>query len=441
MTSSFPTDQIHWRGVRFQDPAGRVFEFEGEYFRAIYPASVAHIRGLFEKGIVQPLIERGLLVPTELTPHTLPGFGLLLKHRAAPFALRPHEWARPALRDSASAFLDLNLSLLPHGLGTMDAHLANFAQFDACRPVWLDFGSISPLTKAATALAEYRTALSNPLQLFARAAALARPVHALLRSGGIDDAELAALGGTPGPSLKPTSGIFGRFQKPPTLPGLRERLLRTERERLPASFPAPQTAWADYRAEDTLPANYDNLTGRKLAILNVIKRLQPKRVADLASNSGTFTFLAARHGASVLALDFDENALDQLYATARATSIPLNVTCGLSDLTKPREVAANADLAIALAVTHHLALGQRYPFSYILERLAAFTKDALLVEFMPNGLGGAAGPGPDPLPDWYSEPQFLAALRERFNIVEIVDYPRDPAHSPRTLILARGVST
>lgn len=436
----FPTDRIHWLGVRFQDPAGRVFECDGEYYRAIYPDSVAHIRDLFENGVVQPLIERGLLVPTQLTPHMLSGFGLVLKHRSAPFALRPQEWVRPALRDAAQTFLDLNLALLPHGLGTMDAHLANFAQFDACRPTWLDFGSISPLTKAATALTEFRTVLGNPLQLFARDAALARPVHALLRGGGISDTELAALGGNPGPPLKHSSGIFGRFRKTPTLPELREQLLHSERERLPASFPAPQTTWADYRTEDTLPANYDDLTGRKRAILDIIKRLQPKRVADLASNSGTFTFLAARHGAAVLALDFDENALDLLYTTARATSIPLQVTCGLSDLTKPREATADVDLAIALAVTHHLALGQRYPFSYIIERLAAFTKDALLVEFMPNGLGGAAGPSPSPLPEWYSEALFLTALRERFSSVEVVNYSRDPSHSLRTLILARGVT-
>ncbi len=437
MTSSFQADRIRWRGVRFQDPAGRVFEHKGEFYRAIYPGSVAHIRGLFEKGIVQPLIERGLLVPTEITPHTLPGYGLVLKHRAAPFALRPHEWARPALRDAARTFLDLNLALLPHGLGTQDAHIANFAQLDACRPTWLDFGSIVPLKKAATALAEFRAALANPLQLFASRAALARPVHALLRSGGIDDTELAALGGAPGPALKPVPSIFARFQKLPTLPVIRERLLRSEKERLPASFPSPQTTWADYRTEDTLPANYDGLTGRKRAILNVIQRLQPKRVADLASNSGYFTFLAARHGASVLALDYDENALDLLYASARTTSIPLQVTCGLSDLTKPREVAAEADLAIALAVTHHLALGQNYPFTYIVERLAAFTNAALLVEFMPNGLGGAAGPTPNPLPEWYSEEKFLAALRERFSSVEVIGYESDPAHSPRVLILAQ----
>jgi hypothetical protein len=106
------------------------------------------------------------------------------------------------------------------------------------------------------------------------------------------------------------------------------------------------------------------------------------------------------------------------------------------------EVAGRADVVIALALVHHLALAQGMSFQEVVRQLASLTSRDLVVEFMPNGLGGTPQnprPVPDPLPDWYQLDAFLAALRKSFTTVEVVDYERPDADSIRTLVLCRGV--
>jgi hypothetical protein len=63
------------------------------------------------------------------------------------------------------------------------------------------------------------------------------------------------------------------------------------------------------------------------------------------------------------------------------------------------------------------------------------TEKRLITEFMPNGLGGAAGISPDPLPADYTLASFLEALRKEFHRVDVVDYEQASKHSPRILIV------
>src|SRR4030095_1099647 len=111
--------QVNWLRSRNMDPNGRVFRFEGDYYRAIYPHRVAHVLELFDKGVVRELTESGFLIPTERTDWSLPGYGLILKHRRLPWATKSFEWPWGLVRDAALVALDINLALLPYGLGTV----------------------------------------------------------------------------------------------------------------------------------------------------------------------------------------------------------------------------------------------------------------------------------------------------------------------------------
>ena len=125
----------------------------------------------------------------------MPGYGLVLHHRRAPFAFVTgiFQWPRSLLRDAAQVYLEMNRDLAKQGLCLLDGHGANFAQLDCCRPVWLDFGSIVPLETARAGLDAFRRFFTNPLTLLARSSAAGRIVRTLLREGGLDDRELSAL--------------------------------------------------------------------------------------------------------------------------------------------------------------------------------------------------------------------------------------------------------
>lgn len=445
--TSLPPDKLRWLGVRFLDPSGRVFEFEGEFYRAIYPDKVAHVRKLFDSGIVARLVERGLLIPTEITPLELSGYGLVLHHRRVPFTIRGGDWPRSLLRDAGRVVLELNLELLRDGFCTLDAHSANIGQIDCCRPVWLDLGSIATVPKRNTGLAEFRRCYTNPLRLLARSPQLGRLARTLISDGGVSDEEMSALAGV--------VGFLAKAQRHPRVAKLlkrakdalpreadgikaREQLLRAELEKIDVTFPPLSTQWGGYHQSAALPASYDDQTStRRQTILRLLRELKPRRVLDLACNEGFFSFMAARQGCEVLAVDYDEGAVESLYTTARQCREPLQVTAACYDLLKPRRAIPQGELVFALALTHHLSITQQFPFSHIAALLAGYTTDALITEFMPNGVGGHT-PKPDPLPAWYTLENYMEAFRPHFASVERVEYPIDPTVSPRVMILCRG---
>jgi SAM-dependent methyltransferase len=444
-----PPERVEWLTEFLFDTTGRVFRYEGEIYRAIYPQAVARVEALFTSGVIDEVVASKLLVPTERTALSLEGYGLVLKHRHLPFITAATEWCRSFLREAGRVYLDLNTVLARHGLCTIDAHPGNYGQMGCCRPVWLDFGSITPLESADAGLAQFRRFFTNPLTFAAKNAVLTRFTRAINFTGGISDEELAAIGESDSLANRVASAIGSRLRS--ILPreknagadsGARISLLDKHREELDAFvFPELETTWGDYHPASHLEGDVDLYgTPRRAAILRTIERLKPRRVIDLASNAGFYSVFAAKTGAEVLAVDYDEAAVERLFAFSRTPKAEgLQITCACCDVTRPtvlrNPMPREADLVLALALTHHLALGQKCTFSKIASLLAPYCSDSLLVEFMPCGLGGNV-PKPDPLPTWYNLENFMEALRTHFGSIEIVAENKEPQW--RVLILARN---
>jgi len=449
-----PLRGSHWLTGMLFDPTGRVFYHEGSIYRSIYPSATARVRGMFQSGLIRELIERGLLIPTELTDIEVPDGGVILHHQRVPFLTMGYEWSRPQLRDAALAWLDLNLALAPHGLATIDAYWGNFAQTKLCQPTWIDFGSIVELKCGDQGLTEFCRYYRNPLLLATRSSGLARLTRAVNQTGGLNDYELSSLAFAMAPfggrklqncfdrlkrGWRRLRARFGATARPG--PEKRAELLRRLRDEIGGlRFPEMGTPWGDYHPSalfqdaDSLPPDT-----RRSAVLATLDRLRPRRVIDLASNAGFYSFYAARLGADVLAVDHDEKAIERLYTFARTCARPLSVTCACGDVMRPpherTSLRREADLVLALALTHHLTLSQGFSFPSVLDTLARHTTDKLLVEFMPHGLGGTA-PKPHPLPAWYRREHFEQELSARFHRVSIVTENQLPQW--RVLYLAEG---
>jgi len=94
-----------------------------------------------------------------------------------------------------------------------------------------------------------------------------------------------------------------------------------------------------------------------------------------------------------------------------------------------------SDLVLALALSHHLFFTCKFNFDYIAKCFSSYSREFLITEFMPNGMGGASGPNPDPLPGHYNLEEYVRCLSKYFGEVEIIEYDKPANHSPRTLIL------
>src|ERR1043166_1328914 len=142
--------QLHTNEVAFHpsskatDPNGRLFEWQGQLYRAIDQRHAAFCRDLFSKGVIDRLSSKGLIVDTELQSLVLDGYELVLKHRKIPFVSYPYEWTGTMLKDAALLQLHLELELLAYDLTLQDAHPWNIV-FDGAQPVFTDIGSLSPV--------------------------------------------------------------------------------------------------------------------------------------------------------------------------------------------------------------------------------------------------------------------------------------------------------
>jgi ribosomal protein L11 methylase PrmA len=118
-------------------------------------------------------------------------------------------------------------------------------------------------------------------------------------------------------------------------------------------------------------------------------------VWDLGANVGVFSRLACAQGAQTLAFDLDPAAVEQNYLACKAEKLE-NLLPLILDLTNPspglgwqnherRALSERgpADLIMALALVHHLAISNNVPLSEIAAFFASLG-EWLIIEFVPK---------------------------------------------------------
>src|ERR1051325_8708133 len=104
---SIPSSEVIFHPHSFGDNAGRLFWRGAQLCRGIHPEHARFFARLFRDGVVQSLVERGLLIESELTDLTVDQYPMVVKHRAVPFISSPNEWCAAMLKDAALTIIDL----------------------------------------------------------------------------------------------------------------------------------------------------------------------------------------------------------------------------------------------------------------------------------------------------------------------------------------------
>ncbi len=115
----------------------------------------------------------------------------------------------------------------------------------------------------------------------------------------------------------------------------------------------------------------------------------------MGANTGYFSNIAVKNGAEVISFDVDFGALEQNYKKIKEENLKKLLPL-FSDLTNPTPALGwenderyslfqrgPADLCLALALIHHLAITKNVPFNYL---ASCFSKmgNYLIVEFVPK---------------------------------------------------------
>jgi SAM-dependent methyltransferase len=167
-------------------------------------------------------------------------------------------------------------------------------------------------------------------------------------------------------------------------------------------------------------------------VSEALRELAPKSVLDVGCNTGHFSFMAARSGASVVAIDFDPVVVGQVWR--QASSEHLDVLPLVVNLARPSPAVGwrneecpsfldrargKFDAVFMLAVLHHMLVSERVPLASILDLAAELTRDALIIELIEpqDSMFRRLTRGRDDLHKDLNVSTFESACRQRFYIV------------------------
>ncbi len=448
----------------FRDPSGFIFERDGTLYRQVNRFYRADYDLLVGSGLDRALIDDGLLIPhreVDAEPSDRASVYKVLRPDRVPFVSYPYEWCFGQLKAAALLTLEIQRRAMERGMSLKDASAFNI-QFVGGRPIFIDTLSFEAYREGEPWVAYrqfcrhflatmalmgrsdvrlnqlFRTSLDGvPLDLASRILPwksrldLRLLIHIHLHAG----AENAYASGPP-------TKVRGFSRR--ALLGLVDSLAATVRS---LRWEPRGTEWADYYGA----TNYtDAATIRKLELVSgFLDEARPSTVWDLGANTGRFSRLAADRGASTVAFDVDpacvERHFREVAGRGEANILPLRM-----DLTNPSPslgwdhwerasmiARGPADVAMALALIHHLAITGNVP----LGRVAAFLRRAchrLIIEFVPKDDSQARrllASRADVFED-YSKEGFERAFAEHFTI----DRAQPIVESGRTLYLMHAGS-
>ena len=397
----------------FRDPAGFVYWRNGTLFRQINELHAADWRQFEQSGLYEQLAQKGWLVEHEdasLEDAFDDRAWRVVRPSLIPFVSYPYEWTFSQLQDAALLTLDVQLLAMASGMTLKDASAYN-VQFRGGRPILIDSLSFERAQDDSPWIA-YRQFCQHflaPLALMAerdvRAGLMLRefvdgipldltvrllPGRSRLSFGLLTHLHMHAR------SLRRHEGqIASREPVQPRLSVTRLRaLLGNLRSTVAGLKWEPSgTEWADY----TTTTSYSEAAAasKQQLVDRFLRATDGDWVWDLGANTGVFSRIAAGLGRNVIALDTDPAAAELHYRALQRDGeervMPL-----VMDLANPspslgwagRErrsltERSNADVLVALALIHHVAIGNNVPLADFSAYLAELGTQ-LILEFVPK---------------------------------------------------------
>jgi ribosomal protein L11 methylase PrmA len=392
-----------------------VYRRDGVLYRQVDRSFGDRWDDLASSGLLDGLQARGALIGHEMAPLDL-AFDRTVAHavlRPQPidFISYPYEWSFGQLRDAALLTLEAQVAAFEAGFTLRDATAYN-VQFQGGRPVlidtlsfqraeagspWIAYRQFCEHFLAPLALMAYRDVRCGlmlrdhidgiPLDLAANLMpgrtrlnmGLGSHIHAHARAQRRHAAHVTASGETSKLRLSPlkAAALIDSLRR--TIEGLHWEPTGTE--------------WADYA--DHTSYSDDSARAKDEAVRGLLEAAGGSVVWDLGANTGRFSRIAASLARRVVAWDVDPAATESHYRTVRRDGVTAVLPL-LGDLAQPspglgwalRERRsmldrADADVVLALALVHHLAISRNIPLGYLADLFATLGR-TLIIEFVPK---------------------------------------------------------
>lgn len=395
----------------FRDPSGFLFCNKGILLRQINLPYKDDFDYFLSSGLYQALLNDGFIISHEevLEGVTMREGGYkIIKPELAPFISYPCEWSFSQLKDAALLTLKIQKKALGFGMSLKDASAYNI-QFKNGKPVLIDTLSFEKYKEGEPWVA-YKQFCQHFL------APLALMSYRDIRLGQLFRIYIDGIPLDLASSLLPLKTRFvfsilshihlhAKTQKYFSDKVVRNKKLFLSRQRMLAlvdniehatqglKWEAKDTEWVDYY--DKTNYSVGGFENKKDTVSKFLDIIKPKTVWDLGANNGLFSRLASENGIFTVSLDVDPAAVEQNYLLSVDKNDKLILPLVL-DLCNPtssmgwghRERMSlvergPADVVLALALVHHLAISNNLPFSVIAEFFSQIG-NSLIIEFVPK---------------------------------------------------------
>jgi len=394
----------------FRDPAGHVFVEQGVVYRQINEAGKDDYDQLTRSGLYDALVAARVLIPHDdlgLPADAGPEVYKIIRPTHLPLVNYPYEWCFSQLKDAALLTLAAQRRALHAGMCLKDASAYN-VQFLDGRPILIDTLSFEGLIPGPwKAYRQFCQHFLGPLALMSavdvrlgrtlqsfidglplRVVSRSLPRRTWLRPGPLIHLHLHAwadehLGrrGEPGAAANGSRGV-----KASLLHSLEAATTRLRWR--------PRSSWVGYY-EDRESYSAEAAEHKADLVAEWLDAIEPRTVWDLGANTGRYSRLASERGAATIAFDQDVACVETMYLEVKQRG-DHNLLPLVMDFTNPSpslgwasEERASlvqrgpAEVALVLALEHHLAFANNVP----LDRLARFLRGIgrhVLVEFVPS---------------------------------------------------------
>ena len=368
---------------------------------------------LMQSGLYDNLVSLGYLVAHEEVPMVAgvdSSAYKCIRPDMIEFISYPYEWCFNQLKDAALLTLAIEKIAFKHGMTLKDGSAFNI-QFHKGKPIfidtlsftkkndgmpWLPYKQFCQHFIAPLALMRYRDARLGrlfrlyldgiPLDMCSRLL----PRRTLLKIGIAFHIHLHAWSQRIFENRRrvepPKKARLGRNAHQGFIENLEKTVSRL-------CWRSPKRGWGTYYEDDGHGEEY--LGHKENLVADYLVAANPKIIWDLGSNVGRFSEIASSKGIHVIAYDSEMACIDSLYRTCRKKRLD-NILPLVMDIMNPTPALGwslgerkalsdrkNADLIMALAVVHHLAIANNVP----LTNMACYFSDLcrwLIIEFIPK---------------------------------------------------------
>ena len=397
----------------FRDTSGFIFTCDGVIYRRVNQVYREHYDLLMSSGFYRDLTGAGLLIPHEEADVSLAKSAeayKVLQPEPVKFTSYPYEWCFSQLKDAALTTLEVQKRAIKSGMTLKDASAYNI-QFVKGKLVLIDTLSFEKYVEGEPWVA-YRQFCQHflaPLALMSYKDVRLNQLFRVYIDGVPLDMASSLLPMRSRLNLPVLLNVHmhaasqKRYaNKPMSREKMNKKMSRTSFLGLVDSLESciqglvwrPRgTEWAEYYQDDSYTP--EALEHKKRIVGDFLDKAKPNTVWDLGGNIGVFSRLASSREIDTVSFDIDPACVEVNYRTVKDKG-ETNILPLLLDLTNPspgigwenRERTSllergGAEMVMALALVHHLAISNNVP----LGRIASFLRRMcrwLIIEFVPK---------------------------------------------------------